>query len=99
MGRAFARSDPSEPVALARLSCAVGDDAEHADVFAAVLELLDLYEEHRDDAARPTAGPSRPPAASSSPRSRWRGRRTCRCPDRPAAPHPTRREAEQAPET
>jgi hypothetical protein len=31
-------------VALARLACAVGDDGPHADVFAAVLELLDLYE-------------------------------------------------------
>jgi uncharacterized protein len=33
-------------VALARLACAVGDDGPHAELFAAVLELLDLYEEH-----------------------------------------------------
>ena len=31
---------------MARLACAVGDDAPHADVCAAVLELLDLYREH-----------------------------------------------------
>ncbi|HEY7076213.1 MAG TPA: amidohydrolase family protein [Solirubrobacteraceae bacterium] len=46
MGRAFARSDPEEQLALARLACAVGDEGPHADVFAAVLELLDLYREH-----------------------------------------------------
>ena len=58
MGRAFARADPEEPIALARLACAVGDDAECAPVFAAVLELLDLYEEH-STSRRPTAGRSR----------------------------------------
>jgi hypothetical protein len=46
MGRAFGQADPSESVALARLACAVGDEHPHADVFAAVLELLDLYEEN-----------------------------------------------------
>ncbi len=46
MGRAFGGGDPDESLALARLSCAVGDDAPHADVCAAVLELLDLYREH-----------------------------------------------------
>jgi predicted TIM-barrel fold metal-dependent hydrolase len=46
MGRAFAGGDPDESLALARLSCAVGEDAPHADVCAAVLELLDLYREH-----------------------------------------------------
>jgi uncharacterized protein len=44
LGRMFARGDPDEPVALARLACAVGEEGPHADVFAAVLELLDLYE-------------------------------------------------------
>jgi hypothetical protein len=48
MGRAFARTDPDEAVALARLSCAVGDEHPQAPVFAAVLELLDLYAEFRD---------------------------------------------------
>jgi hypothetical protein len=46
IGRAFDRGDPEEPLALARLACAVGEDGPHADLFAAVLELLDLYEEH-----------------------------------------------------
>jgi predicted TIM-barrel fold metal-dependent hydrolase len=56
MGRAFARVDPDESVALARLSCAVGEESPDAPVFAAVLELLDLYAEHRDvppDGSRP----------------------------------------------
>jgi len=48
MGRAFARTDPDEAIALARLGCAVGDDYPNARVFAAVLELLDHYAEHRD---------------------------------------------------
>ena len=46
MGRAFVRADFSEPLALARLACAVGDDAPQAEVCAAVLELLDLFDEH-----------------------------------------------------
>jgi predicted TIM-barrel fold metal-dependent hydrolase len=46
MGRAFGGGDPDESIALARLACAVGDDAPCADVCAAVLELLDLYREH-----------------------------------------------------
>ena len=46
MGRAFGGGDPDESIALARLSCAVGEDAPHADVCAAVLELLDLFREH-----------------------------------------------------
>ena len=45
---AFARvvgeADPTEPLGLARLSCAVGGDGPHAPVFAAVLEELDAYE-------------------------------------------------------
>jgi predicted TIM-barrel fold metal-dependent hydrolase len=46
IGRAFGGGDPDEPLALARLACAVGEDAPHADICAAVLELLDLYREH-----------------------------------------------------
>ena len=46
MGRAFGGSDPEESIALARLACAVGEDAPHADVCAAVLELLDLFRTH-----------------------------------------------------
>ena len=51
MGRAFARADPEEPIALARLACAVGDDQECSPVCAAVLELLDLYERAQARAA------------------------------------------------
>jgi predicted TIM-barrel fold metal-dependent hydrolase len=46
LGRIFGRGDPEEAVALSRLACAVGDDDPHARLFSAVLELLDLYEEH-----------------------------------------------------
>ena len=46
MGRGFGGGDPDESLALARLSCAVGEDAPHANICAAVLELLDLYREH-----------------------------------------------------
>ena len=46
MGRAFVRADFSEPLALARLACAVGDDAPQAEICAAVLDLLDLFDEH-----------------------------------------------------
>ena len=46
MGRMFVRADFAEPLALARLACAVGDDAPQAEVCAAVLELLDLFDEH-----------------------------------------------------
>jgi predicted TIM-barrel fold metal-dependent hydrolase len=52
MGRAFVRADPSEPIALARLAAAVGEDAGCAPVCAAVLELLDLYEEHKHEPPR-----------------------------------------------
>ena len=46
MGRAFAGGDPAESLGLARLAAGVGDAHPHADVFAAILWLLDLYEEH-----------------------------------------------------
>jgi predicted TIM-barrel fold metal-dependent hydrolase len=60
MGRAFARADPSESIVLARLACDVGDDAPNAHVFAAVLELLDLFEDHL---APPVPGSPRPESA------------------------------------
>ena len=94
MARAFARSDPDESVALARLSCAVGDDSEHADVYSAVLELLDLYAEHRDDP--PTDGRPYPPAGRFLITALGVARTPdVPLPDRPAAPHPTRDEAER----
>lgn len=46
MGRAFAGSDPTESLGLARLSAGVGGAHPHADVFATILWLLDLLEEH-----------------------------------------------------
>src|SRR3954470_12353998 len=46
IGRAFGGGDPSEPLALSRLACAVWEDAPYADVCSAVLELLDLFREH-----------------------------------------------------
>lgn len=60
MGRAFVRADFDEPLALSRLACAVGEDAPQGPLCAAVLELLDLFEEHRDhlEEGRPI-----PPAA------------------------------------
>ncbi len=46
IGRAFVQADYDETLALARLACAVGDDLEISPVCAAVLELLDLFQEH-----------------------------------------------------
>jgi uncharacterized protein len=92
IGRLFVGASPDEPLALARLACAVGDDGPHADLFAAVLEQLDLYREH---IAPPVDG--RPiPAAS---RLLVTALVIARTPDvplpaRPDAPHPTREEAE-----
>jgi len=44
LGRAFVGADYAEPVALARLACAVGEEHERAVVFAHVLALLDRFE-------------------------------------------------------
>lgn len=46
LGRAFAGGEPTENIGLARLAAGVGEDHPHADVFATILWLLDLYEEH-----------------------------------------------------
>jgi predicted TIM-barrel fold metal-dependent hydrolase len=88
IGRMFGGGDPDEPLALARLACAVGDDGPHADVHAAVLEQLDLYREHR---APPPPGRPIPLAA----RFIVGALTIARTPDvplppRPDAPHPTR---------
>jgi hypothetical protein len=95
MSRAFARTDPTESLALARLACAVGEDAEHAPVYAAVLELLDRFEEHRGVPA--VDGRPIPPAG----RFVVTALAIARTPDvaLPAgapAPAPTRAEAERA---
>jgi uncharacterized protein len=60
MARAFVRADYDEPLALARLACAVGEDGPQAEVCSRVLELLDLFEEHL---APPPDGRPIPPAA------------------------------------
>jgi hypothetical protein len=95
IGRAFARSDPEEQIALARLACAVGDEGPHADVFAAVLEQLDLYREHLTPP--PDHGRPLPPAG----RFLVMALMVARTPDaplsrRPQAPAPRREAAEPA---
>jgi len=49
LGRIFARADPQEPIALARLSCGVGEETPGAERFSDVLELIGLYEQHSSD--------------------------------------------------
>jgi hypothetical protein len=94
MSRAFARTDPVESLALARLACAVGEDSEHAAVHAAVLELLDRFEEYKG--VRPVDGRPIPPAG----RFVVTALAIARTPDVPLptaapAPAPTRAEAER----
>jgi len=93
LGRAFVGADHAEPVALARLACAVGEDHERAVVFAHVLALLDLFGE--------TLEPPRPgrpiPLAG---RFLLAALIVARTPDVPlpdlgAMPPPTREEAER----
>ena len=93
IGRSFDRGDPEEPVALARLACAVGEDGPHAELFAAVLELLDLYEQH-------LAPPPPGVRFSEAIRLLLMATTIARTPDvplpaRPQAPPPTRAEAER----
>jgi predicted TIM-barrel fold metal-dependent hydrolase len=96
MGRAFGRADPEEPVALARLACAVGEDAPCSPTLAAVLELLDAYEAHRHEPppdGRPFPAAGRLIVAALA---------IARTPDAPLpdlsqAPPTTRSEAERAP--
>jgi hypothetical protein len=60
MGRALGGGDPSEPIAIARLACAVGEDDPHHAHFSSVLQLLDLFREHlappEDGRPIPSAG-------------------------------------------
>ena len=92
MGRAFARTDPSEPIALARLAAAVGEDQPCSAVCAAVLELLDLYEEHKHEP--PIDGRPFPPAGRFVVTALAVARTPdVPLPDLPGAPSPTRDEA------
>ena len=99
LGGAFNRmaggGDPVEPLGLARLACAVGTDSPQAELFAAILELLDEYEAGVDEG--PLARPF-PPAV----RYLVAAIIVARTPDvplpaRPDAPPPTREEAEGSP--
>ncbi len=92
MGRAFARVDFSEPLALSRLACAVGDDSRVAPFCSAVLDILDDFDEHL---APPEEG--RPiPAAGRLLVFALVVARTpdVPLPDLPGAPHATRADAE-----
>jgi predicted TIM-barrel fold metal-dependent hydrolase len=46
LNRAFAHADPTEPLGLARLATAVGEDGPYAQVMSETLELLNAYESH-----------------------------------------------------
>ena len=65
IARSFDHGDPEEPVALARLACAVGEDGPHAELMAAVLGLLDRYE---DGLAPPPPGSRYPEARAPADR-------------------------------
>ena len=93
IARTFARSDASEPVALTKLACGVGEDGDRAGVFAAVMGLLEAYEENLTAV---------PPGQRISPATRllvaaMTVARTpdVPLPDLPDAPPPTREEAEE----
>ena len=47
LGRRVIGDDGEEPVALARLACAVGEDAPQAELCASILELIERAERHR----------------------------------------------------
>jgi hypothetical protein len=96
LGRIFGRTDPEEAIGLARLACAVGEEGPEAEVCSDVLELLDLYAEHRAEPA-----PDDRPFPLSV-RFLVAALVVARTPDvplpeRPQAPPPTRAEAEPAP--
>jgi hypothetical protein len=92
IGRAFVRADFSEPLALARLACAVGEDSHVAPMCAAVLELLDAFDEH---IGPPEDGRPIPAAARLLVFALIVARTAdVPLPDLPGAPLPTRAEAE-----
>lgn len=92
LGVALARGTSDEPLALARLACAVGEDGPNAEVFASILELLDLYERHL---AAPPEGRMFPVATRLLVGALNVARTpNVPIPDLPDAPPPTREEAE-----
>jgi uncharacterized protein len=91
-GRMAAETDPIESVVLARLACAVGRDGPHAAVHAAVLEQLDRYEATLEP---PPPGQRFPVAARYLLHALFVARTPdVPLPELPAAPAPTRAEAE-----
>ena len=93
---AFARvtglTDATEPIVLARLACAVGEDGELTPVCAAVLEALDLYDA---ELAPPRPGRRFPDAIGHLIRALLIARTPdVPLPALPDAPAPTRDEAE-----
>jgi predicted TIM-barrel fold metal-dependent hydrolase len=91
-GRATARADASESVALAKLACAVGPESPLAPVAAAVLQALELYEA---DLAPPPPGRTFPDAMLHLVRALLIARTPdVPLPELPGAPPPTRAEAE-----
>jgi predicted TIM-barrel fold metal-dependent hydrolase len=91
-GRLAGGAEPTEPIGLARLACAVGTDGPHDDVFAAVLGALDRY---AAELAPPPPGQRFPVAT----RHLVHALVVARTPDVPLpalpdAPPPTRAEAE-----
>jgi predicted TIM-barrel fold metal-dependent hydrolase len=92
MGRAFVRADFSEPLALSRLACAVGDDSHVAPTCRAVLDILDAFDEH---IGPPEDGRPIPAAARLLAFALIAARTPdVPLPDLPGAPHPTRADAE-----
>jgi predicted TIM-barrel fold metal-dependent hydrolase len=93
VARTFVRADPSEAVALAQLACGVGEDGPHADLFSAVLGLLETYTEHITE---PPEGQRIAPAARLLLVAVTVARTPdIPLPDLPDAPPPTREEAER----
>ena len=91
-GRMAAETDPIESVVLARLACAVGGDGPLAGVHAAVLEQLDRYEATLEP---PPPGQRFPVAARYLLHALFVARTPdVPLPELPAAPEPTRAEAE-----
>jgi uncharacterized protein len=92
IARMFVRADPSEAVALAKLACGVGEDSDRAHIFAAVLELLELYEENATPV--PEGQRIHPAARLLLAAVSFARSPDVPFPDLPGAPPPTREEAE-----
>jgi predicted TIM-barrel fold metal-dependent hydrolase len=93
LGRMWTQADPSEAFALARVSCAVGEDGPHAELFGEILELLDLIDRYRD--AAPPEGQLFPPSSRLAVAALTLARTPdVPLPERLTAPPPTQEHAE-----